>query len=200
VEALIQRYFGVAQDGAGNALASPTVTVRLTGTVTAATLYSDNSYTVLANPFTGEADGTFQFYARDGRYDVVLAKTGYSFVADNTADVLLADHQSIITPAQITADQNDYAPANAINARTWRVSSDASRTITGITAGFSGQTVVLINVGAQDIVLANQSGSSVAANRLITGTGGNVTMQTLESAILWYDSVDSRWRRVGGIL
>lgn len=53
-----------------------TVTVYLTGTVTLATLYSDNSGTSKANPFTSSTTGYWFFYANDSRYDVVLSGGG----------------------------------------------------------------------------------------------------------------------------
>ena len=55
-----------------------TVTVYLTGTLTPATLFSDNSGTPLANPFTASSStGYWFFYADDGRYDVVLSGAGF---------------------------------------------------------------------------------------------------------------------------
>jgi len=55
---------------------SCTVTVYLTGTLTLATLYSDNSSTPLANPFTAASTGLWFFYAANGRYDVRLSAGG----------------------------------------------------------------------------------------------------------------------------
>lgn len=54
---------------------SCTVTVYLAGTVTPATIYSDNagSPTMLANPFTAQSNGSWTFYAAAGLYDVVLS-------------------------------------------------------------------------------------------------------------------------------
>ena len=55
-----------------------TVTVYLTGTLTLATLYSDNSSTPLANPFTASSStGYWFFYADDGRYDIVESGAGF---------------------------------------------------------------------------------------------------------------------------
>lgn len=61
-----------------------TVTVYLTGTLTLATIYSDNagSPTPLANPFTATVSGYWDFYAADGRYDVTL--TGAAFAMPYT--------------------------------------------------------------------------------------------------------------------
>lgn len=55
---------------------SCTVTVYLAGTVSLATIYSDNNSTALGNPFTAQLAGRFTFYALDGYYDVKLSGGG----------------------------------------------------------------------------------------------------------------------------
>lgn len=121
----------------------------------------------------------------------------------HTFERLLAGPVS--TPPQITANQNDYSFAAATIGSTedvtgndeltlQRLSSDASRTLTGIAAKGHSWLYVLVNVGSQSIVLANESSLSVAANRMITGTAGNITVAPSESVSLVYDGVSSRWR------
>lgn len=54
-----------------------TVTVYLTGTLTLATIFSDNNGTGKANPFTASVtDGYWFWYANNGRYDVKLSGGG----------------------------------------------------------------------------------------------------------------------------
>ena len=54
-----------------------TVTVYLSGTVTKpSNIYSTNTGTVLANPFTADQFGQWFFYAANGRYDVQIAGGG----------------------------------------------------------------------------------------------------------------------------
>lgn len=108
---------------------------------------------------------------------------------------------SIGTPAQITANQNDYDPNDALfgplrNVPVWRVSSDAARNVTGIAGGWSGRRLTLLNVGAQNIVLTNQDALSVAGNRVITGTGANITMAADDTLSMIYDDTTARWRVV----
>lgn len=53
------------------------VLVTVTGSLTRATLYSDNLNTPLANPFNADAiTGAWFFYADDGHYDVTLSQGG----------------------------------------------------------------------------------------------------------------------------
>lgn len=96
-----------------------------------------------------------------------------------------------VTPAQITADQNNYAPGVG-----WfhRWSSDASRNITGLTAGVDGQVIEIWNVGSQNIVLQNQNASSTAANRFLTSTGADLTLTADKCAEGRYDNTTQRWR------
>jgi hypothetical protein len=70
-------------------LASASCAVYLTGTTTLASLYSDNGVTALTNPTTSSDTGRLQFYAADGRYDIVCSKTG--FTTTTITDVLLED-------------------------------------------------------------------------------------------------------------
>jgi hypothetical protein len=101
-----------------------------------------------------------------------------------------------LTPPQINATQNNYAPTGIGTAITLRLSSDASRQITGIVAPASGRILMIHNIGAQDIVLMNESGSSTLANRFALGS--DVTLQSNRVAFLQYDGASARWRAVSG--
>lgn len=82
---------------------SCTVTVYLAGTVTPATIYSDNagSPTPLANPFTAQSNGSWKFYSAQGLYDVVLS--GGSLPAPLTlSGVSLFDSTAITTINAVT--------------------------------------------------------------------------------------------------
>jgi len=94
------------------------------------------------------------------------------------------------SPAQITATQNDYNPGNKIVSR---LSSDATRSITGIAGGATYQVRVLVNIGSFDITLAHE-GASSAANRIATVTGSDLTLGPAKLALLVYDATSTRWR------
>jgi hypothetical protein len=95
------------------------------------------------------------------------------------------------SPAQITADQNNYAAGVGLFQR-W--SSDAARTVTGMVAGQDGELRFVWNVGAQSIVLANESASSTAANRFTTSTAASLTVTAGKCALCQYDATSARWR------
>lgn len=79
--------FGWAERGGYNAISSlsgtsipvqrgcpsATITVRLAGSVTSATIYSDAAGTAKSNPFTATTAGYWHFYADDADYDVLVS-------------------------------------------------------------------------------------------------------------------------------
>ncbi len=103
-----------------------------------------------------------------------------------------------LTPTQISADQNDYSPTSLSSSFALRLSSDATRNITGLLAGVEGRTLFVHNVGSFSIVLKNESSSSAAANRFAIGS--DITMTAGTSVILRYDATSSRWRAVSGVV
>lgn len=98
-----------------------------------------------------------------------------------------------ISPAQITADTDDYAPTGGDSATVFRLSTDASRNLTGITGGSDGRILVIENVGANDLVLKNDV-TSTAANRFLMD--GDLTLGGDSAALFRYDGTDSRWRLI----
>ena len=82
-----------------------------------------------------------------------------------------------------------------------RYTGAGSSTFYGIAAGTAGQILYLTNAATSTntLVLSNQSGSeATAANKIITGTGADLTMANNSSVILQYDGAASRWRVIGG--
>lgn len=98
------------------------------------------------------------------------------------------------TQAQFTANQDNLTPAGPSRMQRW--SSDASRDVTGMLipgGNNNGQDHVIINVGAQNIVLKNDV-TSTATNRFLNSTGADITLAPNEMAFTIYDSTTQRWR------
>ena len=102
----------------------------------------------------------------------------------------------VISPLQITSNQNDYNPTGIATASVLQLSSDASRTVTGLAGGAEGRVVCLVNIGSQPIVLPDESASSSAANRF--ALGANLTVAAKQAAMLRYDGTATRWRLIAG--
>lgn len=96
---------------------------------------------------------------------------------------------------ELTTDQNNFSLGHAV---VHRISTNASRTITGFNAlDLDSQLRVIVNVGANDLVLANNSGLSSAQNRILCHTGANITLNPNESALIFYDRTSAIVRTVG---
>lgn len=96
----MQKYHDIVLDNKGNAVLSATITVTDNPGGGVSTIYSDNGVTSLTNPFTASGvDGAYSFYAAGGRYDINIAKTG--FTTESLTDILLED---INRPANVITD------------------------------------------------------------------------------------------------
>lgn len=110
------------------------------------------------------------------------------------SELFKAAYAADISPTQITADQNDYNPTGLSSATVLRLDSDASRNITGLQGGAEGREIVLVNVGANNIVLKDADAASSAANRF--AMDADLTLSADMSALLIYDATSSRWRLI----
>jgi hypothetical protein len=133
--------------------------------------------------------GTYRYAIRDGAASEygygVYTSSGTTFTrnvmkstnSDNaislsgTAEIFITagaeDHigQGALSPAQITADQNNYSPTSLAKSNTILLDADAAHSITGIATGWLGRVIVLIGDDTYPITLVSASGSSSAANR-----------------------------------
>lgn len=97
------------------------------------------------------------------------------------------------TPALITSNKNNYNFDNYV-ANGYRLSTDATRTITGFTGGTDGRVIEIRNVGSNDITFANNSGSSSSGNKILTGTGSDITITPNQMIRLIYDNTSGFWQ------
>ncbi len=101
----------------------------------------------------------------------------------------------VLTPVQITSNQNDYSPTDIQTATTLRLSSDASRNITGLGNGGPGRILILENIGSNNVVLKDESADSTAAYRF--ALAADFTLAPDMAVMVKYDYTSSRWRIVG---
>lgn len=101
-----------------------------------------------------------------------------------------------LSPAQLTANTDNYAPTGIQGAHILRLSTDASRDLTGIAGGVTmvdGRELTIVNIGAQNLVLKNDV-TSTAANRFLLGA--DVTVTPEQAVRIIYDGTSSRWRKL----
>lgn len=100
--------------------------------------------------------------------------------------------------ASIGADQDNYAgPVSAAASSFWAITpTGASRTITGVANGSQGRILFVVNDAASgsglNLVLANASASSLAANRILGTNGAAVTIPPQGMAVLRHNGTN--WR------
>ena len=105
---------------------------------------------------------------------------------------------SIISPSQITSDQDDYAPTGWADAQVVRIDGDNSqRAITSFAATFSGDIKTISNVGSYPIYFPSEHPDGTAANR-ISGKKDNI-LPPGKLAQIMYDGTSSRWMWVTDI-
>lgn len=106
----------------------------------------------------------------------------------------LARVNTVTSPAEITANTNNYNPGTG---DIFRITSDAARNITGVVAGSSGQAILFINVGSHAITLKHASADSTDVNRILVPWAGDYVMSANGgAALLVYDDTTDRWRVV----
>lgn len=112
---------------------------------------------------------------------------------------LIATPTAIINPAQITATQNNYNPSGWASAVVVRLSSDATRSITGFAAPEDGDGVfrLLVNSGGQTITLEHSDAGSDADNRILGPGSVDVSLTQNMCKWIWYDESSGNWRVVG---
>ncbi|WP_445486914.1 hypothetical protein [Rhodopseudomonas sp. RCAM05734] len=158
------------------------------------TLKNSDAGSTAANRFLFDADLVLQprgsvelqWSSTDSRW---MRTSGGTKFATVSQELLLT---GVISPAQITANQNDYAPAGVAIATTLRLSTDATRNLTGLVDARDGAMKMIINVGSNSLVLKNADAGSTAANRF--DFGADVTLNGKQAALLRYDGTDSRWK------
>lgn len=114
----------------------------------------------------------------------------FRFGAAEILSTLLLDTR---TRAFLTADTNDYDLS--VGTKQEIGGSGGDWAVTGITGGAEGRAIELTNVSAKTINLVNESASSLAANRILTGLVNGATFSLLPNQSIWltYSNYLGRW-------
>lgn len=110
------------------------------------------------------------------------------------------DGTGVITPpALAVGNTNDYSPAGLNISNTLRLSTAIGSLLTGIAASVytapDGVMLMLVNVGANPLVLVNNA-TSTASNRFACPGNVNYTIASQGGAWIRYDATSARWRVV----
>ena len=118
-----------------------------------------------------------------------------------TVDVAQAHiFSGVISPSQITADQDNYAPTGFSTCSVMRLTVDAARAITGIAGGAAGRHILILNIDATNSLTLKHDTTSTSANRFYCPNNADIVLLKNSAAWAWYDTTSSRWRveQIGG--
>ncbi len=169
------------------------VTVKLAGTNTLGTLFTDESGTTpLANPFTNDPTfGTVSFFIEEQEVDIFLVKTGYSFPTMNNilvgAPLLMTVSEVVPVLSSVPILQTSaLIPAGATLVNVFVHNDVALGTTQGLTGYAVGDGVTVDRWGSgfptmlnfqstvEDFVSPDISGIFQAANRVYLSAEGGV--------------------------
>lgn len=102
-----------------------------------------------------------------------------------------------ITPATIGANQNNYSPTGWSGADYVRLVASSTYNITGLDKVATHPKKLIANVGLNAITLKHNSGSSDGDNRFDLASGTDYVLNPGAVALVFYDAVSLKWRRVG---
>jgi len=85
----MQHYSSTALTDIGKPAGGANITVRVAGTLTNASIFSDDGVTLKSNPFTANNLGQFDFYAASGKYDITI--TGAAITAYTLTSQVIFD-------------------------------------------------------------------------------------------------------------
>lgn len=88
------------------------------------------------------------------------------------------------------ASQNDYDLGQV---GILRVLTSSSVNLTGLANGYGGRILIILKVGANNLTIVHNSGSSQAANRIFNPSAADITLSVVGAAILNYSSEDGVW-------
>lgn len=167
----------VGLDGNLTPLSNASVTVYNTGTSTLATIYSDNGTSTISNPTTTSITGGIEFYAEDGRYDILINKTGYNNVF--IRDVIFDDPDIISVIPAPPFFGSDITPNRHLKQFSNRLSGVGSGALPGS---------VTVSAGAVTAIAVSAGGTNYNTNStrvLIVGDGtGAAATATISSGVI----------------
>jgi hypothetical protein len=97
----------------------------------------------------------------------------------------------------LTGSATAYNPTGWATAYLVRIDPDGYYDLDGLVSSSVDPVKVLANVSSTyDVTLGNEEAGASAANRIITGTGGDLVLGPNKAATIVYDSTSERWRVV----
>ena len=131
-----------------------------------------------------------------------FSNQGISLSPNGTGIITLSNATTFSTTLQITqtVDSSTTGSAQTVAPTTSNVkATNASLTsVAGFSSGTNGKLVTYVNGTGATLTVLNENAGATASNRILTGTGSDLSVADGASILLVYDNASSRWRIVGG--
>ena len=107
------KFFSVARDAFGNVVPEATITVFEADSETLRAIFSDSDLTLSKlNPFTGNDDGTFDFFTAPGEVKIQIEKSGFPTNSVDFVPIANTDATTVEAAAKWQAvDQSPATPS-----------------------------------------------------------------------------------------
>lgn len=163
------------------------------GTVTSVALAVPGRQSVTGSPVTRSGTMTISDDAQNANQVFAGPASGSPAVPGFRA-LVAADIPSLTSEGTTTStgNQDDFAHGSP---SVLRCNNASLLTLRGLAAGVAGQQIVIVSVGAGQVDLANEDTNSTAANRIVNGVTGTISLAGGSGrAVLCYDATSARWR------
>lgn len=145
----------------------------------------------LFQEFLGFVSGRGTFTGVDTNHFMLISPTGSAYTATEghafTGPLFLTPSAVVVS-----ADQDNLALSQTVNLF---FATTTGVDLTGFVA-VNGFFAIIINIGSNTITLKHQSTASDAVNRIITKTGADYPLAANQSAMLFYEQFNARWRQI----
>lgn len=130
----------------------------------------------------------------------VPVHVGGTAPSNPAANDVWIDTSDPIVAVSLGSNQNDYSPTGLGACQRLRITPTASIKLTGLAAGFDGQTIVLHNDSTDFLLwIENENTASSADNRFSLPQGFPYFLMPGDRVVLEYDGTDARWELAAGM-
>ncbi len=118
-----------------------------------------------------------------------------NLVASNLASGLVPQAQKSSEGTTTSTGNQDNVDFSGVDSL--RCNNASLLTLRGLLAGVPGQRLTIVSVGAGQVDIANEDANSTAANRVINGVTGTISLAPGSGRLdLQYDGTTQRWRAI----
>lgn len=187
----MEKFFGVAQDSAGNVQPGATVTVTDNVGGGTSSLFADDESTPLSNPLTADSNGRFEFKAANGSYDIKVKLGTFIYTLtslqlfDGVTITSVADINDPSTELNVIAGGDESSMLIAYNGDgrrvyVWESSPSASEDVPhSVDGGASGMWVQIGASAGLSVGDLNVDDLTVTGNLTVSGDTVQLDVATL---------------------